>query len=121
MIDRHYPALSQAVAHSWLWRTGASAAGALGRAWPGSLTSALIGTAARLRSVASIAAMVAVAAVVALAAQFATPVYVRSGLPVMWALAAIAALIVVALSASAFERAWPHSTAARLLAPRHVR
>lgn len=121
MIDSRFPALSNAIVNSALWRAGEAVADAITRAWLNSATARIVATAGGVARVSTAASIGVLAGVVALAAQFAMPIYVRSGLPVFWPLTAIGALMIVALAASAFERAWPHSAIARWLAPPYVR
>jgi hypothetical protein len=121
MIDSNYPALSRAIADSILWRTSRSLVRMFTRAWPNSSTARLMAAASPLPGLRQIAWIAVFAATAALAAQFTMPVYVRSGLPVMWPLTAITLMVIVAVSANAFERAWPHSVVARVLTPRRLR
>ena len=114
MIDPRYPGLSTAIVHSILWRSGAAVVGAFANAWPASRTATAVGASARLRGLFSIASIAAVAGAIALVVQLAIPAYVRSGLPLMWPIAAIILLAIVAVWAKAFERAWPYSQIARL-------
>jgi hypothetical protein len=122
MIDPRYPALSRAIVNSTLWRIGASIVAAMTRAWPDSLTAGLALAASPLLGVSQVAWVFAVAATIAFAIQFAIPVYVRSGLPIIWPLAAIVLMILIAATAGALRRAWPHSTVVRILTtPRYLR
>jgi hypothetical protein len=116
MIDPRYPGLSTAIVNSVFWRGGAMVVDAFARAWPGSRTAGRVATVARLRGVSRVAFITAAASTVALAIQMAVPAYVRSGLPIMWPIAGIIVLTIIAVWAKSFERAWAHSRFARLLA-----
>lgn len=121
MIDPRFPGLSNAIVNSGLWSAGATVADAVNRAWLHSAT-ARLATSLRSALHLSMLAWIGVfAGVMALAAQFAVPVYVRPGLPIIWPIAAIIGLAFVARSAPALERAWPHSAIARWLAPPQLR
>lgn len=121
MIDSRFPALSNAIVDSRLWRAGDAVTDAVNRAWLHSATARLAALLRRVSRLSTIAVIGVAGGIVALAAQSRLPVYVRSGLPIIWSITAIIALAIVALSASALERAWPHSAIARWLAPPHVR
>lgn len=113
MIDSRYPGLSTAIVDSLLWRVGAAVLGAFANAWPASRTAAAIAATTQLRGLFSVALIAAVSCAVALAMQLAIPSYVRSGLPLMWPVAAIVLLSFLSVWAKAFERAWPDSRVAR--------
>jgi hypothetical protein len=116
MIDPAYPALSTALVHSLLWRTGAAAVAALAMAWPSSAAARTLTALRDARSTTVIASIAALAWALWMLLQQAVPLYVRPGLPVMWPLAAIAIIVIVAMNGRALERAWPHSRLARLFA-----
>jgi hypothetical protein len=113
MIDPRYPGLSTAIVQSILWRVGAAAIDAFAKAWPASRTATAISGIARLRGLFNIALIAAAAGAIALVMQLAIPSYVRSGLPLMWPIAAIILLAIVGVWAKAFERAWKFSQVAR--------
>jgi len=114
MIDPRYPGLSTAIVHSILWRAGAAVVDAFANAWPASRTATAAAATAPLRGLVNIASIAAVAGAIALVMQVAIPSYVRSGMPLMWPIAALILLTIVAVWAKAFERAWPYSRIARL-------
>lgn len=114
MIDANYPSLSRAIAHSQLWRMATGIARAWETAWQASFTAAMFSALAKLRQTRRIAIITAIAMLLSVAARRLVPVYVRPGLPVLWPLALIALLIVIAVWPSAFERAWGGSMLARM-------
>lgn len=116
MIDPRYPGLSAAIVHSILWRAGAAVVDAFANAWPTSRTATAVAAAARLRGLFNIGLIAGIAGAIAVVMQLIVPTYVRSGVPLMWPVAAIVLLAIVALGAKAFERAWPDSQVARLSA-----
>jgi hypothetical protein len=115
MIDPRYPGLSTAIVNSVLWRACAAVVDAFANAWPRSRSAGVVATLAGLRGLANVTFLAAAAATVAFAIQFAVPTYVRSGLPIMWPIAGIILLAIIAACAQSFEQAWPHSRLARLL------
>lgn len=122
MIDPAFPALSNAMANSMLWRAGSGLIDALATAWRDSATQRTIAAARPLTNVRTVAWIAAIGGVAALAAQSLVPAYVRPGLPLMWPATAIIIAAAVALGAAAFQRAWPQSRLARLVLPRrHAR
>jgi hypothetical protein len=121
MIDPAYPALSNALVHSLLWRSGAAAFSALAIAWPSSAAARILTALREARSTSVLASIAALAWALWMLLQQAVPLYIRPGLPVMWPLAALAVIVIVAINGRALERAWPHSRLARLFSRRQER
>ncbi|HYE87791.1 MAG TPA: hypothetical protein VEA16_15615 [Vicinamibacterales bacterium] len=109
MIDVNYPSLSRALSGSLLWRATVSSAAFVVAEWEASRVRQWMFAAARLLDLRIIAVVASIAGAIALAAQFVMPVYVRSSLPIGWAVTALLATAVVAIWPEEFQRAWPRS------------
>jgi hypothetical protein len=121
MIDPAYPALSRAVSGSLLWRAATIGVRAGSAAWQSSATARFVSALSVLRSTATLAFIAAAAGTVWVLAQSVLPEYVRSGLPLMWPIAAVLLLAGVAVAANHMDRAWRDSVVAGIFSQPHDR